>query len=292
MFSYILYGFIWLFSFLPLRVLYIFADACYYLLYYVVRYRREVVRTNLVNSFPEKGPDEIIRIEKRYYRHMCDVFVELYKFWHFSEQEIKKRCLFRNTEVLQRHYDEGKGVIGVLGHYCNWEWMASYSLWIERVDFYALYKPIHNKAIDKMMYRIRSHFGATPIPKNEILRYIVKNRQEGRPFIAAFIADQTPNAANLNFWMDFLNQETPVLIGTERIATKFNLPVISLRMRKIKRGYYEVDFFDLCEEPAKLEPGELTRMYTRILESYIKEEPEYWLWSHKRWKHKRKHNEA
>lgn len=292
MFSYILYALIWAFSFLPLRILYLFSDISYYCIYFLVRYRRTIVRQNLKNSFPEKNEVEIVRIEKRYYRHMCDVFVETYRLWHMSKKEIKKRCLFRNVDVLQRHYDDNKGVIGVFGHYCNWEWMTSYALWVKDVDFYPLYKPIHNKVIDKIMYNIRSHFGSTPIPKNDILRRIVKNKQQNRPFLAAFISDQTPNTQNLNFWMEFLNQDTPVFVGTERIAAKFNLPVISLRMKKIRRGYYEVEFFDLCEESGKLESGAVTRMHTQLLESYIKEIPEYWLWSHRRWKHKRKHTEV
>lgn len=291
MFSYILYGFIRVYSLLPLRVLYFFSDGYYYLLYYIIRYRRNVVRVNLKKSFPEKDILEIRAIEKRYYRHMCDIFIELYKLWHMSEDEIRRRCVFKHTEVLEKYYDAGKSVIGVFGHFGNWEWMTSYGLWIKKnVDFYPLYKPVHDRVLDRMMLEIRSHFGAKPIPKNDILRLIVKNKQEGKLFFAAFIADQTPNESNLNFWMDFLNQDTPIFMGTEKIATKFNLPVISLHMKCVKRGYYEVDFLSLCDEPAKLKPGELTIMHTRLLEQHIKEVPEMWLWSHRRWKHSRNAN--
>lgn len=288
MFSYLLYGFIWLISFLPLRVLYVLSDGLYYALYYVVRYRRSVTRMNLKNAFPEKETGEIIKIEKGYYRSLADIFVELYKSWHMSAAEMKKHCVFKHTEILEKYYAEGKSVIGVMGHYGNWEWMASYALWMNKeVDFLSVYKPMHNKVWDKMMFDLRALWGCQPVPKNDILRRIVRNRKEGRLFFAGFIADQTPNKHNLNFWMDFLNQDTPILIGTERIAAKFNLPVISLYMRKIGRGYYEVDFVKLCDEPARLAPGELTVMYTRMLEEQIKKFPEYWLWSHRRWKHKR-----
>lgn len=288
MMSRIVYGFLWIYSWLPLRVQYVFSDIYYFFVYYVFRYRRNVVRTNLVNSFPDKTLPEIIRIEKRYYQHMCDLFVEMYRMWHMSEEEIRWRCVFTNPEVIQHYFDQGKSVIGVLGHYGNWEWMASYSLWMPAdVDFYTLYKPLHDRVADRMMLSIRSRFKAKPVPKNDILRKVVENRREGRLFLAGFIGDQTPNKANLNFWMEFLNQDTPVLIGTEKIARKFDLPVISLHMRKVKRGYYEVDFVDLCAEPKKTEPGELTRMHTRMLEKYIRETPELWLWSHRRWKHKR-----
>ena len=172
-----------------------------------------------------------------------------------------------------------------MGHYGNWEWMSSYSLWMPReFDFFTLYKPLHNAVADKMMIRLRSRFGAKPVPKNDILRRIVENKRNGRLFLAGFIGDQTPNRANLNFWMEFLNQDTPILVGTEKIARKFGLPVISLKMRKVRRGYYEVDFVDVCSDPGQLEPGELTRIHTRLLERYIREVPELWLWSHKRWK--------
>ena len=294
MVSWLLYGLVWLLSLLPLGILYWLSDVLYVLLYYVAGYRRKVVRSNLEHAFPEKSPQEILRIEKRFYRHLCDIFVEMYRMWHMSAKEIRKRCVFLNNEVLRRYFDEGKSVIVVLGHYGNWEWMASYSLWMPAgIDFYTLYKPLHNPVFDRMMYKIRSRFGAEPVPKNDILRKIVEDRRAGRSFFAAFIGDQTPNKANLNFWMEFLNQDTPVLIGTEKIACKFDLPVISLRMRRVKRGYYEVDIKNLTDSPKQLEYGELTRMHTRMLEQYIREEPELWLWSHRRWKHKREeHAEA
>lgn len=288
MFSYLTYGLIWLISCLPLWVLYFFSDILYVILYYIVRYRRRVVHENLLRSFPEKSEGERRRIGRKFYSNLCDTFIESYKPWHMSTKSMMRRCVFKRTEILQKYYDQGKSVIGVLGHYGNWEWMASYALWQPQdVDFFTLYKPMHNKIIDRMMVKIRSRFGAIPVPRDEVLRKIVRNRQDGRLFLAGFIADQTPNSNNLNFWMDFLNQDTPVLLGTEKIATKFNLPVISLHMRKLKRGYYEVEFVDLCEDPTCLPAGELTIRHMRVLEEQIRNAPEYWLWSHKRWKHER-----
>lgn len=288
MLSRFVYSLLWICSWLPLWLLYFFSDIYYFILYYILRYRREVVRTNLVKSFPEKTPVEILQIEKRFYRHLCDLFVEMYRLWHMPEQEIRRRCVFTNPEVILNYFAQGKSVVGVLGHYGNWEWMTSYCLYMSsEVDFYTLYKPLHDPVAERTMRAIRSRFGATPVPKNDILRKIVENKREGKLFLAAFVGDQTPNVYNLNYWMDFLNQDTPILIGTEKIARKFDFPVISLRMRKVKRGHYEVDFVDLCAEPGRLEPGVLTAMHTQMLEKYIRETPELWLWSHKRWKRTR-----
>lgn len=284
---YILYGFLWVGGLLPLRILYFFSDIYFYLIYYLLKYRRRVVRANLQHAFPEKDLSEIIKIEKRYYRHLCDFFVEMYKMWHMSDEQIRRRCKFTNPEVIRRYFDQGKSVIGVLGHYGNWEWMSSYSLWENDADFLALYKPIRSKVTDRMMKAIRSKFGAVLVAKDDTLRVIARYRSEKKLFLAGFIGDQTPNVHNLNFWTRFLNQDTPVLLGTERIARKYNFPVVSVRMRKVKRGYYEVEFIDVCANPAGLEPGVLTEMHTRLLESFIREEPQYWLWSHKRWKHKK-----
>lgn len=287
MFSYVLYGFIWVISFLPFWFLYFIADLNYILLYRVLRYRRKVVRTNLCNSFPEKSLGEILVIERKYYKHMADLTIELYKLWHMSEASIRKRCVFRNTEIPQKYFNEGRSVIGVLGHYGNWEWMSSYRLWEKEADFLALYKPIRDKVTNRMMQKMRARFGAVLVSKDDTLRVISRYRSENRLFLAGFIGDQTPSVHNLNFWTRFLNQDTPVLQGTERIARKYNLPVVSVHMRKIKRGYYEVEFVEVCAHPAQLSEGELTVMHTRLLESFIREQPEYWLWSHKRWKHRR-----
>lgn len=244
---------------------------------------------NLARSFPEKSLRERKDIERRFYRHLSDFFVEFFKPWHMSAKEIRKRCVFKHAEVLQRYYDQERPVIGVMGHYGNWEWMTSYALLLNpAVSFYTLYKPLHNRVLDKMMLRIRSRFGAKPIPRNDVLRVIVRDLQAKRVFLAAFIGDQTPNVYNLNFWTTFLNQDTPVLLGTEKIATKFNIPVISLTTRKVRRGYYEVEFVNLYENPGDLNPGALTELHTRYLEEQIRQYPEYWLWSHRRWKHHRK----
>ena len=287
---FVAYSFCYMVSLLPFWVLYRISDLFYVLLYHIIKYKRKVVRNNLRISFPQKGENEILAIEKKFYAFLCDQFVETIKLCSITEKGINKRMAFEGLpEMVSELENENKNFAFLyMGHYGNWEWMSSYSLWMPReFDFFTLYKPLHNAVADKMMIRLRSRFGAKPVPKNDILRRIVENKRNGRLFLAGFIGDQTPNRANLNFWMEFLNQDTPILVGTEKIARKFGLPVISLKMRKVRRGYYEVDFVDVCSDPGQLEPGELTRIHTRLLERYIREVPELWLWSHKRWKHTR-----
>ena len=287
---FIAYSVCYMVSLLPFWVLYRISDLFYVLLYHIIKYKRKVVRNNLRISFPQKGENEILAIEKKFYAFLCDQFIETIKLCSITEKGINKRMAFEGLpEMVSELENENKNFAFLyMGHYGNWEWMSSYSLWMPReFDFFTLYKPLHNAVADKMMIRLRSRFGAKPVPKNDILRRIVENKRNGRLFLAGFIGDQTPNRANLNFWMEFLNQDTPILVGTEKIARKFGLPVISLKMRKVRRGYYEVDFVDVCSDPGQLEPGELTRIHTRLLERYIREVPELWLWSHKRWKHTR-----
>jgi len=286
-FSYINYGLIWTISIFPLWFLYFISDFLYFVLYYVVRYRRKVVETNLRNSFPEKSDEKLRVIRKKFYHHLCDLSVETFKLLNMSEKSIKKRCIYNNTEIVNKYFDEGKNVMVVLGHYCNFEWLCCFSLFNSRPVFLPLYKPLHNKVMDKMYYKIRSSFGALPVANKDTLRTMIKYKMKGEPTLTCFIADQTPNKYNLNYWTEFLNQDTPVLVGTGRIAKKLGQVVVYAHMKKIKRGYYEVDMYPICEDPEHTDEKEITERHTRELERIIREAPEYWLWSHKKWKHKR-----
>lgn len=285
--SYLGYGMLWSVSFLPLPVMYLITDLLFLILYFIIRYRRKVVAANLKNAFPEKTEKERGRIARSYYRHLCDTFAEFYKLWHISEAEIKRRCVMVNIGVPHHYFEQGRSIIACSGHYGNWEMMYSYKLWEKNIELVPIYKPIRNKIFDRMTYNIRSRWGATPLAKNDTLRVMLQNKIDGKIAMTGFIGDQTPNKSNLNFWIDFLNQDTPILEGTEKIARKLNQPVVFVNMRKVKRGYYHAEFYDLCPEPAKTEPGEITTLHTRMLERFIRETPENWLWSHRRWKHKR-----
>ena len=284
--SYIIYGFVRLLSFLPLRILYILSDFIYLFVFKLFRYRKKVVTQNLLHSFPEKSNEEIKAIRKKFYHHFCDIFIETIKFWTISESEIKRRCKFLQPDFVNKYKEEGKSIIAIVGHYGNWEWMASFSAWHDYL-FLPIYKPLHNKVFDKMYIRIRERFGAKTLTKQDTLRSMLSYRNQNIFTITAFIGDQTPNKRNIHYWTNFLNQDTPILQGTERIAKKMDQAVVYVYMRKIKRGYYEVEFIPLFDKPKQTNEFEITEKHTRVLEEIIKSEPAYWLWSHKRWKHKR-----
>lgn len=284
--SYIVYGIVKLISYLPLRVLYFFSDIIFLFVYYIFRYRRSVVTNNLTHSFPEKSEKEIHKIRKEFYHHFCDLIIETIKQWTISEEEIKKRCKFLNPEIFDTYKASGKSIITILGHYGNWEWLTSFAIWKDAY-YLPIYKPLHNKVFDKMFLQIRKRFGAEPLAKDDTLRTMIAYRNAKKYTATVFIGDQTPNKHNLNYWTNFLNQDTPVLLGTERIAKKLDQIIVFIHMKKVKRGYYEVNFIPLFDNPKETAEFEITEKHTRILEDIIKEEPAYWLWSHKRWKHKR-----
>jgi KDO2-lipid IV(A) lauroyltransferase len=284
--SYLAYGFLRFLSYLPLPILYLFSDFVYFIIYHIIGYRKKVVLINMTNSFPEKSKEEILTIRKEFFHHFCDSFVETIKLWSISEKEIKKRCHFKNPDLFDIYAEKGQSIVAVLGHYGNWEWMTSFSAW-KNYNFLPIYKPLHNKVFDKMYIEIREHFGAKTLAKNDTLRTMISYKRKNEFTITAFIGDQTPKRDNIHYWTQFLNQETPILQGTERIAKKLNQAVIYVYMKKVKRGYYEIEFLPLFDDPKNTQENEITEKHTRILEEIINRDPAYWLWSHKRWKHKR-----
>lgn len=284
---YLFYAFVWMISFLPLQVLYLFSYGIYGLSYYVVRYRRKVVRQNLLNSFPEKSLEEIVKIEKGYYLHFADVAVETIKLMHISDDEIARRMVFTNPEVINQFCDNGKSAVLLLGHYGNWEWIPSLYLNYDGLIGGELYRPLKNKFFDGFFLKLRSRFGTVNIPKNDALRTIVGYRRENKVFALGFIADQTPSKNNLHYWHTFLNQDTPFLTGPERIARSGGYAVIYFDVKKLSRGYYSCDMIVLTDDAKKTAENEITDKYVELFEQTIRRNPSYWLWSHKRWKHKR-----
>jgi KDO2-lipid IV(A) lauroyltransferase len=285
---YIIGGIWWLLSLLPLKILYLFSDMLYVLVHHVIGYRKKIVRKNLTNSFPEKSLDEIRQIEKGFYHFFCDYIVETIKQFSISKEEMKKRMVISGVEEMKdRMEKENKTFCFIyLGHFCNWEWIASLPYWVPNDILCAqIYHPLYNKAFDKLFLRIRNKFGGECIPMKETLRRIIELRRAKQKTIIGFISDQAPKWNSIHHFVDFLNQETPVFIGTEKIAKQVDALVYYGDVRRVKRGFYTCEFKPMTEKPVKEIPDwELTDAYAHLLEEMISRHPNFWLWSHNRWK--------
>lgn len=284
----IIYGFAYIHAILPLRVLYVLSDILWPLMYYIVRYRRKLVRKNLNASFPEKTPTEIIRIEKQFYRHFCSYIVETIKIFHISDQEMQRRMKFTNMELLHPYIKEGHSFIVMLGHYGNWEWITSFGLSLPQNLFVSqVYRKLKNKPFDRLMLKLRTRFGTINIEKNDTLRTIVKLMRSDKQAVIGFISDQKASRNNIHYWTTFLNQDTSVLTGAERIARQTGFLVAYMDVKRIKRGYYEAEMKLISDNPKSTEENEITEKYIRMMEQTIMRDPAYWLWTHNRWKFKR-----
>jgi Kdo2-lipid IVA lauroyltransferase/acyltransferase len=283
---YIVYGFAWVLTLLPLPVLYIFSDCIFPLMYYFPGYRRKVVRTNLVNSFPEKKIKEIIKIEKAYYHHLCDLFIETFKLIHMGNQEILERFRMINPGLLDRLYNEGRDVAVVLGHFGNWEWLVCLPLYT-KLQTVSIYKPLKDKYFDRFMNKLRSRNNMILSPMSGIIRDLVSLRQKNIRSLFAFVTDQRPPKEEIRFWTKFLNQDTPVYLGAEKIASKYNMAVVFFNIQNVKRGYYTLTPELLFENSAGLPEHMITETHVRRLEEIIRQTPEQWVWTHRRWKYKR-----
>lgn len=279
----------YVFSLLPLRVHYVISDMMFWLLYGLVGYRKKVVRNNLSESFPEKTDEELRKIERGFYHFFCDYMVESVKLMTISREELKKRMVFRGTELVEESIDNGQSCAIYLGHLCNWEWVTSLPLWVTpKAQCGQIYHPLENKDFDRLFLRNRQRMGAECIAMQDTLRKIVEYRRIGQPIIIGYISDQKPYWVNIHHWVDLLHHDTPVLTGTERIAKKMNHAVFFLDIRRVKRGYYEADIQLVTREPQKMKDYELTDIYFDMLEKNIRQAPEFWLWSHDRWSRTRK----
>ena len=274
-------------SLLPFRLLYVLADIECFMLYHVIRYRRGVVRRNLVTSFPDKSEQEIVQIEKRFYHWFCDYFFEAVKLLSISDAELCRRFTIINSEEVEQCFKEGQDVAAILGHYCNWEWLScvGMNLPLER-ETGLIYHPLRNKAFDYLFRKLRLHEKhSRVIPKQDILRYVLSRKKEDIRNICGYISDQGPKWKNIHLWLPFLNHEhTPVFTGGERIMRKMNNAVFYVEMSRPKRGYYTATYKLITRTPNALEPDGITRRFFQMLEQTIRREPAYYLWSHNRWK--------
>jgi len=265
--------------------MYLFSDFLFFVVYRLIGYRKKVVYANLKNSFPEKSESEIQRIQIQFYRYFFDLVLETIKTLSISKSSLKKRVLFEDTSIFQKHYDKQQSIIIVMGHYGNWE-IGGARFALEPLHrLFVVYHPLQNKYYDQLMYKMRTRLGNGLYPMKGTLRGMVSDKKEITA--TAFIADQTPSP-NGAYWMDFLNQDTPIFTGTGKIANKFNYPLVYTSIKRIKRGYYSIHLEELIEKPAEVEPEEIMARFIQRLEEDIREMPEIWLWTHRRWKHKRK----
>lgn len=283
---YLFYGVNWLMTLLPFRVLYVISDVVYLVLYYFPSYRRKIVSDNLRKSFPEKSCQELKAIEKKFYRHLADLMVETLKLTHLSRKSLLKRFTISNSQIIERLEREKRDVIAVLGHYNNWEWLTIFPLYT-KFKSVSIYKPLQNKYFNRFLNNLRSKYGMALTPMSVIIREIINDRKNGVNTISAFISDQSPVKDEIKYWTSFLNQDTPVYIGTEKVAAKYDMAVVFFNIQKVKRGHYNLDVELLFEHTAGLPEHQITETHVRRLEQIIRQNPEYWIWSHRRWKHKR-----
>jgi len=277
-------------SFLPLSFLYVLSDFLYLVLYKTFQYRKKVVRTNLMNSFPDKSVKEIKSVEQKFYSHFCDLVIESIRLFSISEKELAQRNKIVNAEVLDQFCDSGRSVIIVAGHYNNWEMAATILGTQVKHHLVGIYTPMSNKFFDNKFLKSRQRFGLEMISKKLVKEEFEENKQLLTGTL--FATDQSPTYSKRVHWTSFLNQTTPVFLGAERFSREYDLPVIYGYLRKTRRGYYELEVRVLENDPAKTQDGEITEKHTRWLERQVKETPQYWLWTHKRWKRKMKEGET
>ncbi len=283
----ILRGITSLFSLIPLRVLYVFADFLLSILiiFPFLRYRRGIVRKNLTSSFPHKTKKEIARIEIKFYRFFLDMIMESIKMCSLTKKQIKKRMKFNNLDLILNELEAGKSVVIYLGHVCNWEWLSSLPMHFpDKYYRCQVYHRLENSVMDTFMLRLRGRFGGISIPMEQIYRRLNTLKNENQQFVVGMIADQVPLWRNIHYWTDFMNQRTPVFTGTERIVRSLNLSSVYGQVVREKRGRYICNFKLICSDPNKLEKYEITEQYFKLLEKNIMDNPPYWLWTHNRWK--------
>jgi len=280
--SYLLLGIMYLISLLPMRALYLIADLTYLVVYRMLKYRVKVVRSNLKHSFPEKNEQELALIETRFYHHLADIMVETIKSFSISEKELKKRMQLLNPELLASYFQRQIPLIAVTGHFNNWEW-AAISLPLQSTfKAQGVYLALKNPVMNRFMIRSRSRFGIDLIEVREL--YHEFEQRKNLLTINGFVADQSPSRPDRGYWVKFLNQETLVAHGTEKYARQYQMGVVFGKITKIKRGMYTLEYIPITDNGALEPETEITKKHSHLLESFIRECPEQWLWSHKRWK--------
>ena len=276
--------FIYGLSLLPFWVIHRVSDLLYFFIYYLFGYRKEVVRRNLTSSFPEKSPKELREIERDFYHCFCDDLVETIKILTLSPAGVRKRMTFSGEKLYEKYAQKKQNIILVMGHLGNWELSAPRFALSTHFKLFIIYHPLHNPYFNRMITHMRTRWGNEVYTMKEAARSIIRNKDIHSATI--FVADQTPSPQRA-YWMDFLNQDTAVIRGPGRLAKKMNYPVVYVGIKRIKRGYYDMYMKELVPDPSHVSAEEIVEKFIRQLESDIRKDPAIWLWSHKRWKHKR-----
>ncbi len=283
------YGVVKPLSLLPLPVLYLLSNILYFVLYHIVGFRKKVAWDNLCKCFPYKTEAERKRILQRFYRHFCDMLVESIRLFSMPIDELDRRCSLRNLDILQTHYDNGKSIILVAGHYNNWELVIiPFSKHVPHTAV-GIYTPLTNPYFERKMRASRGKTGMVLLPKQQVAEFFEAHQHELCVYLMG--ADQSPTYSKKVYWTEFLGRETAVAFGTEKYAREYDYPVVFGHVRKLRRGYYEMWFENVETQPRQAPHGAITKAHTRILEKDILEAPEYWLWTHKRWKRQRQPGE-
>lgn len=268
------------------KTLYFLSDIAYYLIYYIVKYRRKVIRKNLINSFPEKSFDEIIVIEKKFYRQFCDQIMEMIKMFTISFEEMDKHFRVENVELIERLRKENKSIFYYLAHIGCWEFLTYFGKATNTDNIYIAYKRLTDATFDQIMYDLRSRFGGHPVQDSKLLRVLNELKKDGIRYEFGFLADQSPLPDALNYWTTFLNQHTAMIDSVERISRRLDVAVCYLEMYRESRGVYKCTAKLITEDINSTPQNYVTEKYTRLLEETIKKQPECFLWSHNRWKYK------
>lgn len=283
----LIYPFLYLISILPFRFLYVFSDVIFVIIYYIIGYRKKVVLENLSLVFSEKSESEINRIKKAFYHHLCDMMVESIKSLTISESEIKKRMTFVNIEELHKLEKANKSIVLMCAHYGSWEWIFILQSYLNHKG-YAIYKRLTNKYFDRLVKRIRAKYNSYLITTKETIPTLLKAKNQGELTINGFVSDQTPKVDKAFHWNTFMGINVPIHTGAEMLAKRLDMSVVFFRVKKIKRGYYETTFETLAINANEYKDYEITDAFIKLVEKQIYEAPEYYLWTHKRWKHRNK----
>ncbi|WP_025667917.1 lysophospholipid acyltransferase family protein [Aquimarina megaterium] len=281
----LVYPFLWFISKLPWRLFYAFSTGIFFLVYYIFRYRRKTVTQNLELVFPNKTFREIKKIRKEFYQHMCDMFLEMIKSISISNEEMKERFKVTNIEKLHELEAKEENIMILMAHYASYEWANVIDI---QTNFQAVgvYKKIGNKYFDRLVHRIRARFGSRIVGTKDAMKVITEDQTKGGLYMYGLISDQSPKLYKATFWTDFMGIKVPVFLGAEVLSKRLGLNTYYLQVEKIKRGYYQATFVTLTEDSKNCEDYSIVKSYLRLLENQINNKPQYYLWSHKRWKHR------